>query len=204
MNKTIGALITSIIIYIGIIFTVAAQDSGDIGCLETVWKRTNPTEAEKQFDIENDKGILGGLFSCEYNVSATQVQSLLDVLKAAAETGDAQELSTLLIYPQTYMAKLKQKDRDGNIYEFILMENEIDFISLFDKITADPFKDIISCTRLSNLDPIGQVGIHVASGYIRFKKSPKTNQLKISELNTLTKSQNGWLNKYCNQSNTAQ
>ena len=181
-----------------LVSTTTAQEQDDLGCLETVWQRTNPTEAEKQFDIENDEGILNSRFSCENDVSPTEVRTILSILKDAVETGDASNLSKFVIYPIIYLPRLEVKNEHGSMFGHVDVMNEADFFNHFDRITSPLFKDIVTCARVKVMSAAGPFGVLLGSGYIYFDKDPETNELKLSHINAYTKSQFEWLEEFCN------
>ena len=185
--------LTTISVFIG-----TAQETTDLGCLETVWQRTNPTEAEKKFDIKNDKGISGSRFSCKNDVSPTEIKTILNVLQTAVKTGDVRDLSKLVIYPITYMPRLEKRNEHGGMFGHVSVLDEADFIIHFDRITSTLFKDIVTCARVKLMTAGEPFGVLLGSGYIYFAKDPETNELKLSLTNAYTKRQFEWLEQFCN------
>ncbi len=119
-------------------------------------------------------------------------------MKDAVETGNANDLSKLVTYPITYLPRLEQRNEHGSMFGHVEVNDEVEFISHFGRITSPLFKDIVSCARVKVMSAGGLFGILLGSGYIYFKKEPETNKLKLSYINAYTKSQFEWLDTFCN------
>lgn len=141
-------------------------------CIEEVWKRTKPTEEEKKYDLENDPSLTGHRFSCFSQLSPTEINRTLQVIKEAIQTDDKEKLSDLVVYPFNYWVETEEYDPDYGNFKPLWASNKQEFIEQYDEIVTPNVKKIMECTTISKIVSNGEGSLLVATDFIHIRKQP--------------------------------
>ncbi|MEZ5759271.1 MAG: hypothetical protein R3D86_13710 [Emcibacteraceae bacterium] len=175
----------------------ASMSDKEKNCLLTVWQRTLPSDEEKQFDMDHDVDINGLFYSCENNITASELQKSLTKIKTALKNDDEQAFASMFIYPFTYFPKREKPDENGDMYDYRKVNIQSEFSLHYKDISVPFFKDIMACATLSKMSASGNFGILLARGYIYFDQDAATGEIKISHINGPAKIQDMWFEDHC-------
>ncbi|MCP5381800.1 MAG: hypothetical protein H6912_05465 [Kordiimonadaceae bacterium] len=175
----------------------ASMSDKEKTCLLTVWQRTLPSDEEKQFDMDHDVDINGLFYSCENNITASELQNSLTKIKTAIKNDDEQAFASLLVYPFTYYPKRDNPDENGDLFDSKKMNNPKEVHQHYKAITPPLFRDVMACASLSKMSASGNFGILLARGYIYFDRDAASGEIKMSFINAYTNLQKEWLMDHC-------
>ena len=175
----------------------ASMSEKEKTCLLTVWQRTLPSDEEKQFDMDNDVDINGLFYSCENNITATELQKSQTKIKTAIKNDDEQAFASMLIYPFVYTPKRNEPDEDGSLFDYRKLNNASEIHQHYKAITPPLFRDVMACASLSKMSASGNFGILLARGYIYFERDTASGEIKMLTIHAYTNLQKEWLKDHC-------
>ncbi|MEZ5759270.1 MAG: hypothetical protein R3D86_13705 [Emcibacteraceae bacterium] len=175
----------------------ASMSEKEKTCLLTVWQRTLPSDEEKQFDMDNDVDIDGLFYSCENNISASELQNSLTKIKMAIKNDDEQTFASMLSYPLYYLIKKEKPDNKGSITESRTINSPSEIDQHYKNIVTPEFKDVMACAAVNKFSVLENFDILLARGFIHFELDKTYDEVKISGVGVFVKNQQNWYEKYC-------
>ena len=144
-------------------------------CLDKVWQWSSPSVAEKLFDREHDEALFGYRFSCLAEISPSEVNDVLSVMKAAIADNDKEKLADISIYPYQYWVETEKRTEYG-FRTPKLVQNRQEFIEKYDEIITPLFRIVIACTTIDKVEPRPMGLATIAEGFIFLAKEPDNNK----------------------------
>ena len=144
-------------------------------CINAVWKWTIPTEKEKEFDLKNDLDIDDTRYSCDSEISPSEINRALTIIKQAIKGKNKEKLADIVVYPFSYWIKTKEKTEYGFKAD-VQANNKIDFIKHYDEIITKDVERVIECSALNNMRSLGGGAVALASDFIFLTKAPNNNK----------------------------
>ena len=195
-----------IVIYSFVLITSAfAQDYYDpvqpneLGCLEREWGEINPTEADKQFDIENDFDESGERISCRNYITPTELNNFFVKIKKAVQQRDKEALADLIRFPSHTLLDGREKPNEQNIRKSKSrdIKDKQDFIEHYDEIMIATTIKIIQCMQLNNIFAHPYMGTGTTAGEIWIYKDVDTRELSVNRLSSRPEDDKHWLDQEC-------
>lgn len=165
----------------GILSPVFAQNKvkdnpyNNIKCLDKVWERSTPSESEKSFDLEHDVSLFDYRFSCLAELSPSEVNNVLTIMKQAIANNDRERLADISSYPYRYWIETVKRTEYG-FRAAKIAKNKQEFIEKYDEIVTPLFRNIIECTTIDQVEPRPMGIVTIAEGYIFLGKWPDNNK----------------------------
>lgn len=175
-------------------------------CLLDVWEWTNPTEQEKQFDITHDADLHGYRFSCFTGVAATEINTILILIKNALLLNDKKTIADHSSYPFRYWVETEELTEYGKIQPKVAMTKE-ELIENYDEIFRTKVKNFFACGNIDKITSNGDGTVGLASNLILIGKGPDNQNeyiadfqkypMRLGGVGPLMERHDRWFNEHC-------
>lgn len=189
------------------LLTISANSQGqsgpdhtvDLGCLEEQWAQINPSEEDKNFDIENDFDKQGNRISCKNYITPSELNRYFIALKTAVKNKNKEDVADLIRFPiitkldgmvdvsEGARAKVNSKK----------IQNSVEFIEQYDEIMLPTTIKIIQCMQLNNMMSIPIYGIGTDLGELWFEHAYGTRETLMISISSSPETDKHWLEKEC-------
>ncbi len=168
----------------------------NIGCLKEVWEHTNPSEEQKQFDLQNDYGR-GFRISCKFELSATELVNQINQIKEVIVKNDASAAIDVIRFPFSIIPEFTDVTKNNwqhSTFETIASQRELS--NRFEEIKTKRFLNMINCISLDKLRFDKKDFISFGNRYFAFIREDNTN-FKLAYVGYYSKAVDAWHSRFC-------
>lgn len=162
----------------------AGVSPGSGACLQKQWSVMNepPSVEERRFDVEHDYHASGYSLSCRMSLTATEVQTFLNLFRQSVLSNDFEEIAQLAEVPVAVYSTNFVPGEDGVLTADAEVLVSTEALREFLESQVDYYRSFVTCIDLreTRLDPTW--GFSIGGNAVWFGRTEESRAIKILSL----------------------